>query len=67
MNKFNITFCTKSTNTMKNNGANELPHVSPGVQFGGVSIQSYMSMFQFSPVEITKSVKNDSPKFLKFL
>lgn len=52
---------------MKNAGANELPHVLPGSQLGGVSTQSYINMFQFSPVEITKRVKNDCPKSLKFL
>lgn len=52
---------------IKNAGASEVPHVLPGMQFGGVSTQSYINIFQFSPVEITKRVKNDCPKSLKFL
>jgi hypothetical protein len=52
---------------MKNAGAREVPHVLPGTQLGVVSTQSYINIFQFSPVEITKRVKNDCPKSLKFL
>lgn len=65
INKFNITFCTKSTKTMKKAGENEVPQVSPWTQFGAVMLVSYMSMFQFSPVAITKRNKNDCPKSLK--
>lgn len=67
MKRFNMTFCTKSTKTIKNAGAYDVPQVSPGVQLGGVSIQSYISMFQFSPVEITNKSKKLWPKFVKFL
>jgi hypothetical protein len=59
MNKFNITFCTNRTNTMKKAGAKEVPQVSPSIQFGGVILQSYINMFQFSPVAITNKNKND--------
>jgi hypothetical protein len=59
MNKFNMTFCTKSTKIMKNKGANDVPQLLPGSHPGGVLLQSYITMFQFSPVEITKRNKND--------
>lgn len=65
MKRFNITFCTKSTNTIKKAGAKDVPHVSPSMQFGAVILQSYISIFQFSPVAITKRNKNDYPKSLK--
>ena len=52
---------------MKKIGAKEVPQVLPCSQFGGVSIVSYINIFQFSPVEMTNSVKNDYPKSLKFL
>jgi hypothetical protein len=52
---------------MKKTGASEVPQVWPWMQLGGVSMQSYISMFQFSPVEITKRVRNELPKSLKFL
>ena len=59
INRFNMIFCTKSTKIMKKTGANEVPQVLPGTQPGSVLLQSYMSMFQFSPVAITKRNKND--------
>jgi hypothetical protein len=47
--------------------ANFLPHVSSGMQFGGVLLQSYMIMFQSSPVVIANKSKNELKKLLKFL
>jgi hypothetical protein len=67
MNKFNITFCTNNTKIIKKTGASEVPQVCPWMQLGGVSMQSYISMFQFSPVDITNRVRNELPKSLKFL
>ena len=37
---------------MKNNGARDVPQVFPGMQFGSNLMQSYMILFQSSPVDI---------------
>lgn len=67
MNKFNITFYMKSTKQMKNAGANDVPQSSFSTQPGGVLLQSYMSMFQFSPVVMINNKRKLCPKSLKFL
>ena len=54
INKLSITSYTKMTKIMKYAGDHDEPQVSPGTQFGGVSTQSYISLFQSSPVEIAK-------------
>lgn len=38
----------------KKTGAIEFPHVLPGMQLGGVRMQSYIMIFQSSPVDIEK-------------
>ena len=44
-----------------------LPHVSFGTQSGGYLLQSYMILFQSSPVETAKRRRNELEKLLKFL
>lgn len=51
---------------MKNRGAHDVPQLLPSSQPGGVLLQSYITMFQFSPVEITNKNRKDCPKLLKF-
>ena len=46
--------------------ANSFPQLSFGTQSGGVLLQSYMILFQSSPVVIAKSNKKASKKLLKF-
>ena len=52
---------------MKYTAAYSLPQVSPAIQSGAVLLQSYMILFQSSPVEIEKSKRKLRSKTVKFL
>ena len=52
---------------MKYAGARLLPHVSPSMQSGSVCVQSYMILFQSSPVDMENSRRKLLSKTVKFL
>ena len=66
MKRFSIMLLTIMMNDRKNTGAIGEPHVLPEMQFGGTSMQSYMILFQSSPVDMEKSSKKLMWKFVKF-
>ena len=50
-----MTLVTTMMNVRKKTGAIDEPQVLSGIQSGGNRIQSYMNLFQSSPVAIEKS------------
>ena len=52
---------------MKYAGAHAFPHVSPGTQLGSTLEQSYMILFQSSPVETAKRRRKLVSNTVKFL
>ena len=58
MKRLSITLVTSMMKIMKNSGASGEPQFNPGVHSGSVSKQSYMTLFQSSPVATeNKSMK----------
>ena len=66
MKRLSMMCVTIRMNDRKKTGAMLVPHVLPGIQSGSVRMQSYMILFQSSPVEIAKSNWKLMWKFVKF-
>ena len=58
---------TSMLKNRKNTEAIGEPHVFPGMQSGAVLLQSYMTLFQSSPVEIENNIIKLLWKSVKFL
>ena len=66
-NRFSIIYEQIRIKLTKKAGAQLVPQVLPGIQVSEVSMQSYIILFQSSPVAILISIIIALPKLLKLL